>query len=113
MVGNIQLDDKVFPLDADGFLLDASHWSPALANEIARKLVGIELNEAHWPVIELLRELYFDYDLAPANRQLVKVVRERLGTDKGSSIYLMTLFGGSPAKDAARIAGLPKPPHCL
>ncbi|MCH8552393.1 MAG: TusE/DsrC/DsvC family sulfur relay protein [Natronospirillum sp.] len=113
MVDTLHLHDEAFPLDQDGFLLDPARWSPELAHQIARTLVGIELEEAHWPVLELLRELYFNYDLAPANRQLVKVVRERLGEDKGSSIYLMTLFGGSPAKDAARIAGLPKPPHCL
>lgn len=100
-------------LDDDGFLLDSAAWTPELARLIARDLVGIELRDEHWPIVELLRELYFQFDLAPANRQLVKVVRERLGTDKGSSIYLMSLFGGSPAKDAARIAGLPKPPHCL
>lgn len=113
MVMALQLDNRTIALDNDGFLRHTDDWTPELAHLIARELVGVELGEDHWPVLTLLRELYFDYDLAPANRQLVKAVRERLGRDKGSSIYLMSLFGGSPAKDAARIAGLPKPPHCL
>ncbi len=113
MVDTVFSNGETVALDADGFLCDASAWTPELARVIARDLVGIELHDDHWPIVELLRELFFQFDLAPANRQLVKVVRERLGADKGSSIYLMSLFGGSPAKDAARIAGLPKPPHCL
>ena len=33
--------------------------------------------------------------------------------EKGQSRYLMGLFGGSPAKLSAKIAGLPKPENCL
>jgi tRNA 2-thiouridine synthesizing protein E len=43
----------------------------------------------------------------------VKAVKQSLGDDKGRSIYLMQLFPGSPAKLAARLAGLPKPDNCL
>jgi len=46
-------------------------------------------------------------------RPLVKLVKEKLGEDCGSSVYLMGLFGGSPAKTAAKIAGLPRPTNCL
>jgi tRNA 2-thiouridine synthesizing protein E len=46
-------------------------------------------------------------------RPLVKLVKEQLGEDCGSSVYLMGLFGGSPAKTAAKIAGLPRPTNCL
>lgn len=106
------LNNQHYPADRRGFLLNQADWTPALAEVIAAEL-NIELTDAHWAILNLLRELYFDFDLAPANRALVKVVKERLGQDKGNSMYLMSLFGGSPARDAARIAGLPKPPHCL
>ena len=46
-------------------------------------------------------------------RPLVKYCRLNLGADKGSSIYLMSLFPGSPAKLGSKIAGLPKPENCL
>ena len=46
-------------------------------------------------------------------RPLVKYVSQTLGSDKGSSIYLLQLFPGSPAKVASKIAGLPRPEHCL
>jgi len=43
----------------------------------------------------------------------VKFCRLKLGADKGRSIYLMSLFPGSPAKLGSKIAGLPKPDNCL
>jgi len=46
-------------------------------------------------------------------RPLVKLVQESLGADKGTSIYLLGLFPGNPAKVAAKIAGLPRPTNCI
>ena len=48
-----------------------------------------------------------------AMRPLVKYCAARLGADKGRSIYLISLFPGSPAKLGSKIAGLPKPDNCL
>jgi tRNA 2-thiouridine synthesizing protein E len=36
-----------------------------------------------------------------------------LGEDKGNSLYLYTLFPKGPAKQATKIAGLPKPARCI
>ncbi len=99
-------------VDEQGFLLDISDWSPALAREIAVQ-EGIELTEAHWEIIDLLREFYREYELSPAMRILVKQVKSKFGDEKGNSHYLLTLFPGSPAKLASKIAGLPKPTNCL
>ena len=74
---------------------------------------GIVLTEAHWEVIELLREYYRRFEASPANRALVKFARQELGEEKGRSVYLMSLFPGSPAKLGSKIAGLPKPDNCL
>ena len=38
---------------------------------------------------------------------LVKIVKQKVSLEKGNSIHLLTLFPGSPAKLAAKIAGLP------
>ncbi|MDP4652293.1 MAG: TusE/DsrC/DsvC family sulfur relay protein, partial [Haliea sp.] len=46
-------------------------------------------------------------------RPLVKWVKLHLGADCGRSVYLLSLFPGSPAKIASKIAGLPKPDNCL
>jgi len=98
--------------DEEGYLRNLNDWSETVAVEIAES-EGISLNEAHWEIINIIREFYQNYELSPAMRPLVKAVSLKLGKDKGKSIYLMKLFPGSPAKLVAKIAGLPKPDNCL
>ena len=98
--------------DAEGFLRQLDDWTPDVARQIAAA-EKIELTEAHWEVLNLLREYYREYDSSPAMRPLVKYCAIKLGADKGSSIYLLSLFPGSPAKLGSKIAGLPKPDNCL
>lgn len=98
--------------DDEGFLLQLNDWTPAVAEQIAQA-EGIALGSAHWEVIELLREYYRRFEASPANRALVKFSAQQLGPEKGRSIYLLTLFPGSPAKIGSKIAGLPKPDNCL
>ena len=86
-------------------------WAPASIALAASD--AVELTDAHWEIIGILREFYAATEVAPAMRPFVKLVRERLGQDKGNSIYLMELFGASPAKTAAKWAGLPRPTNCL
>ncbi len=103
---------KQIATDREGYIKDITDWNRDLAQQIANN-EGIELTEAHWEVIDLLRQFYENYDHSPAMRPLVKYVKNSLGEKKGTSIYLMTLFPGSPPKLAAKIAGLPRPANCL
>jgi len=98
--------------DKEGFLRKLSDWDPQVAQQIARR-EHVELTPAHWEVVHLLRAYYLEYDSSPAMRALVKYCGLKLGPDKGKSIYLLSLFPGSPAKIGSKIAGLPKPDNCL
>lgn len=98
--------------DKEGFLLDPGSWSPEVARLLAER-EALELTDAHWEIIDVLRRFYEEHELAPAMRIFVKAVRTSLGDEKGNSIYLMQLFPQSPAKRACRIAGLPRPTNCL
>lgn len=98
-------------LDKEGFLRVLSDWTPEVATTLA-KAEGIVLTQAHWQVIDLVRDFYRDYHISPATRVLVKLVGEQLGGDKGNSIFLMRLFSGKPAKLVSKISGLPKPTNC-
>jgi tRNA 2-thiouridine synthesizing protein E len=98
--------------DPEGFLRKLDQWTPDVAHQIAAA-EQLELTAGHWELVELLREYYREFDSSPAMRPLVKYCRLKLGVDKGKSIYLMTLFPGSPAKIGSKIAGLPKPDNCL
>jgi tRNA 2-thiouridine synthesizing protein E len=99
-------------VDAEGFLRNLQDWTPAVAEQLATS-EGLELTPAHWEVINLLRRFYTDYNSSPAMRALVKFCARELGKEKGTSLYLLSLFPGSPAKIGAKIAGLPKPDNCL
>lgn len=98
--------------DKEGFLRDLALWSHEVADQIANA-ENITLTPAHWEIVNLLRQYYQQFDSSPAMRPLVKYCAQQLGTDKGRSIYLMSLFPGSPAKLGSKIAGLPKPDNCL
>ncbi|MEM1114295.1 MAG: TusE/DsrC/DsvC family sulfur relay protein [Pseudomonadota bacterium] len=98
--------------DTEGFLRNRADWTPEVAEQIARG-EGISLAPEHWEIVDLLQAYYREYDASPAMRPLVKYCGRKLGSDKGRSIYLMSLFPGSPAKLGSKIAGLPKPDNCL
>ena len=100
------------PLDRDGYLAELGDWSREVAEQLAAD-EGIELGPEHWEIVEVLRAFHARYELSPDNRALVKATKQALGPEKGRSIHLMRLFGGSPAKTGARIAGLPRPTNCL
>jgi len=98
--------------DDEGFLLRQSDWSADIADAIARQ-EGITLEETHWEIIRLAQQYFSTYAASPGSKLLVRYVRREAGPEKGNSIYLMKLFGGQAAKTVSRIAGLPKPEHCL
>ncbi len=98
--------------DKDGFLANLSDWTPEVAEALAQE-EQIQLSPAHWEIIELLREFYCEFELSPAMRALVKRTAQKLGEDKGRSLYLLQLFPPSPAKIASKIAGLPRPANCM
>lgn len=108
----IDLDGILIETDQEGYLIDLGDWSVEVAGYIA-KSEGISLSEQHWEIIHLIRRFYESYQLSPAMRPLVKYAQQQLGPEKGKSIYLLTLFPGSPPKLAAKIAGLPRPANCL
>ena len=99
-------------LDKDGYLINLSDWSIEVASALAAA-EELELSPEHWEILELLRGFYQEFQLSPATRPLIKYTALKLGPDKGNSLHLNRLFKGTPAKLAAKLAGLPKPTNCL
>lgn len=98
--------------DKDGFLSHLKDWNVDVAVAIAA-LDNLQLTSEHWEIIYFLREFYQEYQTIPPVRQLVKIITEKFGAEKGNSIYLHQLFPGGPAKQGSKIAGLPKPVRCI
>ncbi len=108
----LELNGKSYETDEEGYLQDLSDWSEEVANFIAQQ-ENIEMTSNHWEVVNFLREYYNEYQIAPAVRVLTKAIGKKLGPDKGNSQYLYELFPYGPAKQACKIAGLPKPTGCV
>ncbi|KMM92677.1 TusE/DsrC/DsvC family sulfur relay protein [Pseudomonas lundensis] len=108
----LTLDGRSIELDKDGYLTDLNDWSPEVATALAMQN-DIELTPDHWEILQLLRNFYEEFQLSPATRPLIKYTALKLGAEKGNSLHLNRLFNGTPAKLAAKLAGLPKPTNCL
>ncbi|QLX26095.1 sulfurtransferase TusE [Citrobacter freundii] len=98
--------------DSEGYLKDTTEWSEPLAAAIAEN-EGITLTPEHWEVVRFVREFYLEFNTSPAIRMLVKAMANKFGEGKGNSRYLYRLFPKGPAKQATKIAGLPKPVKCI
>jgi tRNA 2-thiouridine synthesizing protein E len=108
----LEMNDTLLATDAEGYLLNLADWSPEVAGRLAEE-EKIVLTEAHWEVINFLRDYYAEYQIAPAVRVMTKAIGKQFGEEKGNSKYLFELFPYGPAKQACKIAGLPKPTGCV
>jgi tRNA 2-thiouridine synthesizing protein E len=111
-MSTVIVDGRSIALDKDGYLAELTDWSPATAEALAAG-EDLQLSAEHWEILELLRAFYSEFQLSPATRPLIKYVALKLGPEKGNSLHLNRLFKGTPAKLAAKLAGLPKPTNCL
>ena len=90
-------EGKEIETDTEGYLKESSQWSEPLAVVIAEN-EGISLSPEHWEVVRFVRDFYLEFNTSPAIR---------------ISRYLYRLFPKGPAKQATKIAGLPKPVKCI
>lgn len=105
-------EGKKIETDTEGYLKESSQWSESLAVVIAEN-EGISLSPEHWEVVRFVRDFYLEFNTSPAIRMLVKAMANKFGEEKGNSRYLYRLFPKGPAKQATKIAGLPKPVKCI
>ena len=111
-MANIEVGGKSYETDEEGYLINLADWNTEVANYIAQT-ESINMTEQHWEVVNFLREYFEEYQIAPAVRVLTKAIGKKLGPEKGNSQYLYELFPYGPAKQACKIAGLPKPTGCV
>lgn len=102
----IEIENKVFEVDGDGFLAQPEIWNEDVARLIA-KYDGIDdMSEKHWAIVNIIRSNFEEKGMAPMIRTICKETGLRL-----REIY--ELFPLGPARGACRVAGLPKPDGCV
>jgi len=91
--------------DDDGFLLEPD-YSEEVVNVIAAA-EGIELTPRHWEIINYMRAQYREHGHTPHFRGMLKDINEFWPEADSKAVY--DLFPMGPAKQAAKVAGLPQP----
>ena len=91
--------------DADGYLLEANFTDEAV--EVIAAAEGIALTPEHWEVIRFLRDEYQENGHTPNFRNMLKGFQAI--RPEADSKFLYDLFPLGPAKQGARMAGLPQP----
>ncbi|MFA7429253.1 MAG: TusE/DsrC/DsvC family sulfur relay protein [Rhodospirillaceae bacterium] len=107
-----EVNGKTIEVDEEGYIINLDEWNEDLAGLLAES-EGVNMTPEHWEVVNFLREYYAEYQIAPAVRVLTKAITKKLGAEKGNNKYLYELFPYGPAKQACKIAGLPKPTGCV
>ncbi len=98
--------------DDEGYLLQAADWTPELMEELARQM-ALTLTSQHRVIIDTVRAYYAQYATTPPMRGLIKLLKQQGHAELADSITLASLFPEGAAKSAAKLAGLPKPVHCI
>lgn len=103
----VEIKGKKIEISEEGFMIHPEEWDKEIAEFLAKIEEGLdELTEAHWSVINYIRNYYLENKIVPMIRLICKNTGFNL-----KQIY--DLFPSGPSKGAAKIAGLPKPDGCV
>ncbi len=91
--------------DADGYLREPDFSDEAV--EVIAQAEGLVLGDAHRQVIAYLRERFREDGHTPNFRNMLKDVQELIPGMDSKALY--DLFPLGPAKQGAKVAGLPQP----
>ncbi len=100
-----QVEGSELETDEQGYLLEADY-----RDEVVRAIAaaeGIELNDDHWKVVAYLRDEYREHGHTPNFRNMLKGLAEVMPGVDSKALY--DLFPLGPAKQGAKVAGLPQP----
>lgn len=100
MIAGVELET-----DAEGYLLEPD-YNDETVNVIAAA-EGITLTPEHWQIVNYLRDQYREHGHTPNFRNMLKDVQAFWPEADSKSLY--DLFPIGPAKQGAKVAGLPQP----
>ena len=104
----MEVDGKTIELDDEGYLLDPSDWTMAVAEALARE-ESMELTEERLEIVHFVREQFEERECIPEMRSLLKVLRDRHGKEIATRKYVYRLFPYGYGQQACKIAGMRKP----
>ena len=108
----MEIDINTIKLDDNGHLIDHLMWNKEVAEWLSQQ-DNFKLENSHWQIINLVRNIYLETKTSPPMRLLVKAIKINISEDIANSRYLYQLFPNGPVRLACKYAGLPKPKHCM
>lgn len=87
---------------------EITDWNRETGKSIAAD-EGIEMTDAHWAVIDFLRDQYREHGADSNGPDLAQALSEAF-SEQGGKARLHQLFPDGPVAQGSRIAGLPVPP---
>ncbi len=99
------VDGVELETDDDGFVLEPNYSEEVV--KVIAEAEGIALTEDHWKVVNYMREQYREHGHTPNYRNMLKDMEEVMPGKDSKALY--DLFPIGPAKQGAKVAGLPKP----
>ena len=89
--------------------IDLEGWDRSEGEALAQ-VEGIRMTDAHWAVVEFLRDFYIQNGPSSSGRELATAL-EAAFESQGGGPYLHTLFPKGPVAQGCRIGGIPVPPY--
>jgi len=96
---------KEIETDDDGYLLEPDYSDEVVSVIAAAE--GIALTPKHWEVVKYMRDQYREHGHTPNFRNMLKGINEFWPEADSKALY--DLFPTGPAKQGAKVAGLPQP----
>ena len=99
------VDGNELETDDQGYLLEAD-----MRDEVVQAIAaaeGLTLTDAHWTVVRYLQDEFRENGHTPNFRNMLKGLEDVLPGCDSKSLY--ELFPVGPAKQGAKVAGLPQP----
>lgn len=91
--------------DDQGYLLEADYGAEVVP--VIAQAEGLTLSDDHWVVVNYLRDEYREHGHTPNFRLMLKGLADLLPGCDSKRLY--ELFPVGPAKQGAKVAGLPQP----
>jgi len=91
--------------DEQGYLLEPDYSDDAV--RVIAAAEGLELGDDHWKVVQYMRDQYREHGHTPNFRNMLKGMAEVMPGCDSKALY--DLFPLGPAKQGAKVAGLPQP----
>jgi tRNA 2-thiouridine synthesizing protein E len=100
-----EVNGNTLECDDQGYLIEPDYSTEAA--EVIAASEGLTLGPDHWKVIEYLRDEYREHGHTPNFRNMLKGIAQHMPDVDSKALY--ELFPVGPAKQGAKVAGLPQP----